>query len=95
MSLSLIFFDLGQSQSTDSSLYCFLNHSVHACFSVIVMFNASYLSLQIHHAIKLFLLKIFSNVMVSSVTKLGHTRACALPVGGCALPLEVCPTNIK
>jgi len=31
----------------------------------------------------------------SSVAKLGHAGAHALPIGGCDLPLEVCPTNIK
>ena len=30
----------------------------------------------------------------SGVAKLGHTGARALPIGGCALPLEVCP-NVK
>ena len=30
----------------------------------------------------------------SGVAKLGHTGARVLPIGGCALPLEVCPNQI-
>ena len=43
------------------------------------------------------------NVLVSctqlvhsiGVDKLGHIGACALPIGGCAQPLEMSPTHIK
>ena len=31
----------------------------------------------------------------SGIDKLGHIGACALPIGGCAPPLEVSPTHIK
>ena len=31
----------------------------------------------------------------SSIAKLGHTGARVLPIGSCALPLEVCPNSIK